>query len=52
MLVLLMERFINYAVEMESGAMICIPSFINIGSDIQKSVGEGTHVQKHTQTGK
>jgi hypothetical protein len=29
----------NYAVEMGSGAMIFIPSFMNIGSGIQKSRG-------------
>jgi hypothetical protein len=29
----------NYAVEMGSGDMIYIPSFIEIGSDIQKLLG-------------
>jgi hypothetical protein len=32
----------KYAVVMGSGAMIYIPSFIKIGSDVQKSIG-GTH---------
>jgi hypothetical protein len=32
---------LKYAVEMGSGAMIYIPSFIQIGSDIQKLIGEG-----------
>jgi hypothetical protein len=30
----------KYAVEMGSGAMIYIPSFIKIGSGIQKLIGE------------
>jgi hypothetical protein len=38
----------DYAVEMGSGAMIHIPSFIKIGSGIQKFVGRGIH--RHTQT--
>jgi hypothetical protein len=29
----------KYAVEMGSGAMIHIPSFVKIGSDIQKLIG-------------
>jgi hypothetical protein len=29
----------KYAVEMGSGAMIYIPSFIKIGSDVQKLIG-------------
>jgi hypothetical protein len=32
------EEFMKYAVEMGSGAVIYTPSFINIGSDIQKLV--------------
>jgi hypothetical protein len=39
----------KYAVEMGSGAMIYIPSFIKIGSGISKlmvGVGEGIH--RHT----
>jgi hypothetical protein len=35
----------KYAVEMGSGAMICMPSFIMIGSGIQKLIG-GIH--RHT----
>jgi hypothetical protein len=31
----------KHAVEMGSGAMIYIPSFIKIGSDIQKMMGVG-----------
>jgi hypothetical protein len=33
----------KYAVEMGSGGMIYIPSFIKIGSDIQTWMGEGIH---------
>jgi hypothetical protein len=36
----------KYAVEMGSGAMIYVPSFIKIGSDIQKLMGRGVH--RHT----
>jgi hypothetical protein len=32
----------KYAVEMDSGAMIYIPSFIKIGSGIQKFIGVDT----------
>jgi hypothetical protein len=35
----------KYVVEMGSGAMIYIPSFIKIGSDIQKLIGGGIHRQ-------
>jgi hypothetical protein len=31
----------KYAVEMDSGAIIYIPSFINIGSGIQRLMGGG-----------
>jgi hypothetical protein len=31
----------KYAVEMGSGAMVYIPTFIKIGSTIQKFMGEG-----------
>jgi hypothetical protein len=34
----LKEGFIKHAVEMGSGALICIPSFIKIDSDIQKLI--------------
>jgi hypothetical protein len=30
----------KYAIEMGSGAMICIPSFVKIGSDIQRLLGD------------
>jgi hypothetical protein len=39
----------KYAVEMGSGAMIYISSFIKIGSGIQKLMGDDT--QKHRQQG-
>jgi hypothetical protein len=31
----------KYAVEMGSGAMIYVPSFLKTGSDIRKSMGRG-----------
>jgi hypothetical protein len=37
----------KYAVEMGSGAMIRIPSFINIGSGIQKLIAGGQDSQTH-----
>jgi hypothetical protein len=40
------ERFMKYAVEMGSRAMICIPSFIKIGSSIDKLI-RGIH--RHRQ---
>jgi hypothetical protein len=36
---LLWEGFMKYALEIGSGAMLYIPSFIKIGSSIQKLVG-------------
>jgi hypothetical protein len=39
----------KYAVEMGSGAMIYIPSFINLGPGIHKLIEEDT--QKHRQKG-
>jgi hypothetical protein len=33
-------RFMDYIVEMGSGAMTHIPSFIKIGSEVQKLIGE------------
>jgi hypothetical protein len=39
----------KYAVEKGSGAMTYIPSFIKIGSGIQKLVGEG-FTDTHTYT--
>jgi hypothetical protein len=38
----------SYAVEMDTGAMIYIPSFINICPLIQKLVGGDTHANKQT----
>jgi hypothetical protein len=38
----------KYAVDMGSGAVICVPSFINIGSSVQKLIGGDT--QTHTRT--
>jgi hypothetical protein len=40
---------VNYAVEMGSSSMIHIPSFIKIGSGIQKSLKGDTHTD--TQQG-
>jgi hypothetical protein len=38
----------KYSVEMGSGAMIYIPSFIKIGSSIQNLIrGRGVHRQQH-----
>jgi hypothetical protein len=33
------EGFMKYVVEMDSGAMIYLPSFIKTGSGIQKLIG-------------
>jgi hypothetical protein len=41
------EGLFNYAVEMGSGAVIYIPSFIEIGSGVQKLIG---WIHRHTQT--
>jgi hypothetical protein len=38
----------KYAVQMGSGAMIYVPSFIESGSGIQKPIGE---IQRHRQHG-
>jgi hypothetical protein len=40
----------KYAIEMDSAAMIYIPSFVKIGSGIQKLIG-GTHIQTHRLMG-
>jgi hypothetical protein len=40
----------KYTVEMASGAMIHIPSFMKIGSGIQKFIMEDGHTDKHTDT--
>jgi hypothetical protein len=37
----------KYAVEMGSDAMICIPSFINIGSGIQKLIRGDSQTNRH-----
>jgi hypothetical protein len=43
--------FFNYAVEMGSGAVIHVSSFIKIGSGIQKLMGGGdTQKHRHTHT--
>jgi hypothetical protein len=36
----------KYAAEMSLGAMLCIPSFVKIGSAIQKVIGG--HTDTHT----
>jgi hypothetical protein len=41
------EGFMKYAVEMGSGVMIYIPSFVKIGSAIQKLIG-GIHSTEPT----
>jgi hypothetical protein len=38
----------KYAIQMGSGAMICIPSFIKIGSGIQKLIWGDSQTQRHT----
>jgi hypothetical protein len=38
----------KYALEMGSGSVIYIPSFIKIGSGIQKLIGQ-THIQTHRE---
>jgi hypothetical protein len=40
----------KHAVDMGSGAMIYIPGFIKIGSDIQTLMGGGGQTQKHTDS--
>jgi hypothetical protein len=42
----LMGRFMQCAVEMDTGVMICIPSFIKIGSGIKTLIGGYTY--RHT----
>jgi hypothetical protein len=39
MLVLLKERIVRYAVELGSGALMCVSSFVKTGSAIQKLKG-------------
>jgi hypothetical protein len=38
----------KYADQMGSGTMICIPSFIKIGSGIQKLIGGDTQTCRYT----
>jgi hypothetical protein len=38
----------KYAVEMSSGVMIYIPSFIKIGSGVQKLMGGGWSIHRLT----
>jgi hypothetical protein len=47
MLVLLMGEFMHYAVEMDSGALISIPRFINTGFAIQKLIRRDTHTESN-----
>jgi hypothetical protein len=47
MLVLLIEEFMNYALEMGSGALMYVPSFIKFCSATQKLI-RGIHIQTHT----
>jgi hypothetical protein len=43
----LIEGFVKYSVQMGSGAMLCIPNFIKIGSAIQKLTGGGYTYRQH-----
>jgi hypothetical protein len=43
MLVMLMGEILNYAIDMGSGAIIYVPSFIKIGLGIQRLVEGETH---------
>jgi hypothetical protein len=40
----------KHAVEMSIGAMTYIPSFVKIGSGIQKLIVRGIHIQTYAQT--
>jgi hypothetical protein len=42
----------KYAVELLSGAMICVPRFIKTDSDIQKLMGGGGEIHWHTDNRK
>jgi hypothetical protein len=44
------EGLFNYAVEMGSGAMIYVPTFINIGSGIQKIIWGDTQLHRCAHT--
>jgi hypothetical protein len=37
----------NYTIEMGSGVMICIPSFIKIGSSVQKLIRGDSQTRRH-----
>jgi hypothetical protein len=39
----------KYAVEMGSGAMICIPIFVKTGPGIEKLMEGGSHRHKYTE---
>jgi hypothetical protein len=43
-----MEGIMTYVVEMSSGAMIYISSFIEIGAGILKLMGRGVHRHKYS----
>jgi predicted metalloprotease len=43
------EGFFNKAIEMGSGAVIYVPSFMKIGSGIQKLIGRDTQIT-HTDS--
>jgi hypothetical protein len=47
MLVLLMGGIYDFRCVMVSGAMIFIPSFIKIGSGIQKLIAGDSHTETH-----
>jgi hypothetical protein len=40
----------KYDIEIGSGVMVSIRSFIKVGSGIQMLIGEGTHRHTHTHT--
>lgn len=40
------EEFMKYAVEIASGGMMYMPSFVKNGSDVQKLLGWDTHAQQ------
>jgi hypothetical protein len=44
------EGFMKYAVEMGSVAMIYIPSFMKIGSGIQKLIRGDSQTHRHTES--
>jgi hypothetical protein len=45
-----MRGIYEAAVEVGTGAMICIPNIIKIGSGIQKSIEEATQIHRHTES--